>query len=54
MKIVRYFIHAEDQATGMHGFMPLWIPRSAGFNVSGSRSMLHDALEHALSDTGKP
>ena len=54
MKIVRYFLHEEDEMTGMHGFMPLWIPKSAGFNVSGSPGMIHDALEHALSDTGKP
>lgn len=54
MKIVRYFIHEEDEMTGMHGFMPLWIPKSANFNVSGSRGMIHDSLEHALSDTGKP
>lgn len=54
MKIVRYFLHEEDEMTGMHGFMPLWIPKSANFNVSGSRGMIHDSLEHALSDTGKP
>lgn len=54
MKIIRYFLHEEDEHSGMHGFMPLWIPRSAGFNVSGARGMIHDSLEHALSDTGKP
>lgn len=53
MKIVRYFIAGEDD-TGARGFMPLWIPQSKGFNVNGSRGMIHDSLEHSLSDTGAP
>lgn len=54
MKIIRYFIREEDQATGERGFMPLWVPRSAGFNASDARGMMHDSLEHRLCDTGKP
>lgn len=53
MKIIRYFLREEDDATGEHGFLPLWVPKSAGFNASDARSMLHDALEHRLCDSGK-
>jgi hypothetical protein len=55
MKVVRYFIHAENQETGMVGYLPLWIPRSANFDPSYELNLaLHDCLEHRLCDSGKP
>lgn len=53
MKIVRYFIHAENDMTGVAGFVPLWIPKEAHFDPGFMRGMVHDMLEHRLCDTGK-
>jgi hypothetical protein len=53
MKITRHYIYTENEETGMTGFVPLWIPRSGGFDPSGFIGMIHDALEHRLCDTGK-
>lgn len=53
MKIVRYFIRETSESTGLEGFLPLWIPRSANFDPSRLLGMMHDALEHRLCDTGK-
>jgi hypothetical protein len=54
LKIIRYFIREENLNSGMEGFIPLWVPRSAGFDPSGAAGLIHDALEHRLCDTGKP
>lgn len=52
MKLIRRFIWEEDD-TGSEGWIPMWIPRSAGFDASDSmRLMLHDIVEHKLSDKG--
>jgi hypothetical protein len=54
VKIIRYFIREENLNSGEGGFMPLWIPRSAGFDPSGAANLMHDSLEHRLCDSGKP
>jgi hypothetical protein len=52
VNVVRKFIWEED-GSGNQGWLPLWIPRSASFDVSYSmRTMLHDILEHKLIDRG--
>lgn len=51
MNITRYFLKAED-SMGHKGFVPLWIPGSANFDVVTPLGLLHDCLEHGLSDTG--
>jgi len=54
MKIVRYFIQHVGEETGFNGWLPLWVPKSAGFDpFSDATGMLHDMLEHRLCDTGK-
>ena len=51
MNITRYFLKTED-SQGHKGFVPLWIPSSANFVVVTPLGLLHDCLEHGLSDTG--
>jgi hypothetical protein len=52
VKVVRRFIWEEDN-NGNEGWIPMWIPRSAGFDATESmRPMLHDILEHKLCDKG--
>jgi hypothetical protein len=53
MKIIRYFLCREWHEVGVMGFTPLWIPKSCGFDPSEARGMMHDMLEHRLSDRGK-
>lgn len=53
MKIARYFLQHVDDETGMDGFVPLWIPRAAGFDPGTSFGLVHDMLEHRLSDQGR-
>lgn len=52
MKIIRYFIQHMDEETGLNGFLPLWIPKAAGFDPSTLSGMVHDMLEHRLCDKG--
>lgn len=51
MKIVRFFLAGEDD-NGIDGFVPLWIPKSANFDAGTGFGLLHDMLEHGLSDKG--
>jgi len=52
MKIVRYFMQHEGEDTGIKGFVPLWIPKSVGFDPMDAMGMMHDMLEHRLCDRG--
>lgn len=52
MKIARYFIAQEDEEMGGRGWLPLWIPKAAGFNPFSIIGCMHDILEHRLCDQG--
>jgi hypothetical protein len=52
MKITRYFIAQEDEEMGGRGWLPLWIPKAAGFNTFSIVGCMHDILEHRLCDQG--
>lgn len=53
MKITRYFIQHVGEETGLDGWLPLWIPKSAGFDPFASPvGLVHDMLEHRLCDSG--
>ena len=52
MEITRYFIAQEDEEIGGRGWLPLWIPKAAGFNTFSIVGCMHDILEHRLCDQG--
>lgn len=56
MKIARYFIKeapADNARTDYTGFIPMWVPRSAGFDPALTcQGLLHDMLDHRLNDRG--
>ena len=52
MIVTRYFIYGISTEMYEYGFIPLWIPKSADFNGAELHTLLHDALEHKLTDTG--
>lgn len=52
MEITRYFIAQEDEDIGGRGWLPLWIPKAAGFNTFSIVGCMHDILEHRLCDQG--
>lgn len=53
MKIVRYFLQEEWEATGDQGFSAMWVPKACGFDPGGAMLMAHDMLEHRMMDRGR-
>jgi hypothetical protein len=52
MNITRYFLAQKDEDYGIFGWVPLWIPKAAGFNSFSIEGCMHDMLEHRLCDQG--
>lgn len=52
MKIIRYFIQHTSDESGINGWCPLWVPKSAEFDPMNALGMAHDMFEHSLGDRG--
>lgn len=52
MLMTRRFVWAEHEDTGISGWSALFIPKSADFTPNSGRGLMHDMLEHSMSDKG--